>query len=141
MKVRKIRLVIENYKKKKEDGKYLEGIRKIGEEIFEAIELSYSDMDEIPTGYYEIMDLIDEAYDKGDFDEAVDMMYLLAYLCDDISRLKVEAFACMSESTKEIFYFMCLTGVRVGELGVLKWEDIDFKRKLINIRHFLSSQC
>lgn len=41
---------------------------------------------------------------------------------------------------KEMFYFMCLTGVRVGELGALKWEDIDFKRKLINIRHSLSSQ-
>lgn len=136
MKVRKIRLVIENYKKKKEDGKYLEGIRKIGEEIFEAIDLSYSDMDEIPTGYYEIMDLIDEAYDKGDFDEAVDMMYLLAYLCDDISRLKVEAFACMSESTKEAISEGFVTAMRTetddewnmyfdedeGEENV-EWED------------------
>ena len=28
---------------------------------------------------------------------------------------------------KEMFYFMCLTGVRVGELGGMKWSDIDFK--------------
>lgn len=41
---------------------------------------------------------------------------------------------------KEMFYFMCLTGVRVGELGALKWDDIDFKRELIYIRHSLSSQ-
>ena len=41
---------------------------------------------------------------------------------------------------KEMFYFMCLTGVRVGELGALKGEDIDFKKNLIYIRHSLSSQ-
>lgn len=41
---------------------------------------------------------------------------------------------------KEMFYFMCLTGVRVGELGALKWEDIDFENELINIKHSLSSQ-
>lgn len=39
---------------------------------------------------------------------------------------------------KEMFYFMCLTGVRVGELGGLKWEDIDFKRKVISIQRSLS---
>lgn len=39
---------------------------------------------------------------------------------------------------KEMFYFMCLTGVRVGELGGLKWEDIDFERKVIFIRRSLS---
>ena len=35
---------------------------------------------------------------------------------------------------KEMFYFMCLTGVRVGELGGMKWSDIDFKNNLINIK-------
>ena len=39
---------------------------------------------------------------------------------------------------KEMFYFMCLTGVRVGELGGLKWEDIDFNRKVISIKRSLS---
>ena len=41
---------------------------------------------------------------------------------------------------KEMFYFMCLTGVRVGEVGALKWEDIDFRNEQIYIRHSLSSQ-
>lgn len=39
---------------------------------------------------------------------------------------------------KELFYFMCLTGVRVGELGGLKWKDIDFKKKTISIERALS---
>lgn len=39
---------------------------------------------------------------------------------------------------KEMFYFMCLTGVRVGELGGLKWSDIDFSKKTITIRRSLS---
>ena len=43
---------------------------------------------------------------------------------------------------KEMFYFMCLTGVRVGELGGLKWSDIDFSKKIIMIRRSLScSYC
>ena len=29
---------------------------------------------------------------------------------------------------KEMFYFMFLTGVRVGELGGLQWPDIYFTR-------------
>lgn len=64
MKVKKVRLVIEDGRKQKEDSKFLEGVRKIGEEIFEAIDLSYSDMEDVPTGYYEMMDLIDESYDE-----------------------------------------------------------------------------
>ena len=39
---------------------------------------------------------------------------------------------------KEMFYFMCLTGVRVGELGGLKWSDIDFEKKVVNIQRSLS---
>ena len=39
---------------------------------------------------------------------------------------------------KEMFYFMFLTGVRVGELGGLKWTDIDFKKKTISINRSLS---
>ena len=41
---------------------------------------------------------------------------------------------------KEMFFFMCLTGVRVGELGGLCWSDIDFDRKVIRITHSLTSQ-
>ena len=39
---------------------------------------------------------------------------------------------------KEMFYFMLCTGVRVGELGALKWEDIDFKKKVVHVRQSLS---
>ncbi len=39
---------------------------------------------------------------------------------------------------REMFYVMFLTGVRVGELGALCWEDIDFKHKYINVRNSLS---
>ena len=43
---------------------------------------------------------------------------------------------------KETFYFMCLTGVRVGELGGLKWSNIDFDKKVICINRLLSySYC
>ena len=34
---------------------------------------------------------------------------------------------------KEMFYFMCLTGVRVGELGGLQWSDIDFYLPVIDV--------
>lgn len=41
---------------------------------------------------------------------------------------------------KEMFYIMFLTGMRVGEIGGLKWEDIDFKNKCININRSLSCE-
>lgn len=41
---------------------------------------------------------------------------------------------------KEMFYIMFLTGMRIGEVGGLKWEDIDFKNKCININRSLSSE-
>ena len=41
---------------------------------------------------------------------------------------------------KEMFYIMFLTGMRIGEIGGLKWEDIDFKNKCINIKRSLSCQ-
>ena len=40
---------------------------------------------------------------------------------------------------KELFYFMLLTGVRVGEVGGIRWRDIDFTNKIININCALSS--
>ncbi|MBO5238971.1 MAG: site-specific integrase [Lachnospiraceae bacterium] len=38
----------------------------------------------------------------------------------------------------ELFQFMFLTGVRVGELGGLMWSDIDFKNEMIHIKQSLS---
>lgn len=39
---------------------------------------------------------------------------------------------------RELFFFMFLTGVRVGEMGAVKWSDIDFNQKSIRIRRSLS---
>jgi integrase len=39
---------------------------------------------------------------------------------------------------KEMFYIMFLTGMRIGEVGGLKWSDVDFKNKCININRSLS---
>lgn len=41
---------------------------------------------------------------------------------------------------KEMFYVMFLTGMRVGEVGGLRWEDVDFKNKCINVSHSLSCE-
>ena len=41
---------------------------------------------------------------------------------------------------KEMFYIMFLTGMSIGEVGGLKWEDVDFKNKCININRSLSCQ-
>lgn len=38
---------------------------------------------------------------------------------------------------EEMFKFLIFTGVRVGELSAVKWEDIDFERKVIHIRRSL----
>ena len=40
----------------------------------------------------------------------------------------------------EMLYIMLHTGMRVGEVGGLKWEDIDFKNKCIHIKRSLSCQ-
>lgn len=38
--------------------------------------------------------------------------------------------------TEELEYLLCLyTGLRVGELCALKWEDIDFENESIQVRH------
>lgn len=39
---------------------------------------------------------------------------------------------------KELYTFMLLTGVRVGEMGALQWSDVDFDNKFIYIRHSLT---
>ncbi len=39
---------------------------------------------------------------------------------------------------KEMFYIMFLTGMRIGEVGGLKWSDVDFDNKCIHINRSLS---
>ena len=41
---------------------------------------------------------------------------------------------------KEMYYVMLLTGMRVGELGALRWSDIDFEKKETNINSALMVQ-
>lgn len=41
---------------------------------------------------------------------------------------------------KEMFYVMFLTGMRIGEVGALRWSDVDFENKCIYIRHSLSCE-
>ena len=38
---------------------------------------------------------------------------------------------------EELYKFMLLTGLRIGEVGGLQWEDIDFKKKVIHVKHTL----
>ena len=41
---------------------------------------------------------------------------------------------------RELYRFMLCTGVRVGEVGALRWKDIDFENEIIYIRHTLHCQ-
>lgn len=41
---------------------------------------------------------------------------------------------------KEMFHVMFLTGLRIGEVGGLKWEDIDWSKKQINVKRSLCCQ-
>ena len=40
----------------------------------------------------------------------------------------------------EMFYIMLHTGMRIGEVGGRRWEDVDFKNKCIHINRSLSCQ-
>lgn len=41
---------------------------------------------------------------------------------------------------REMFYIMLLTGLRIGEIGGLKWKGVDFKSKCITVQQSLSCQ-
>lgn len=41
---------------------------------------------------------------------------------------------------EEMYKFMLLTGMRIGEVGGLQWEDIDFQGKFIYVKRTLSYQ-
>jgi len=57
-----------------------------------------------------------------------------------LSKQEQKTFLDKIESSfyKELYHFMLLTGVRVGEMGALQWSDIDFENEFINIYHSLT---
>lgn len=51
---------------------------------------------------------------------------------------KIKAYCMNSENTKDIGIALCLyTGMRIGEICALKWEDIDLNKRIIYVRHTL----
>lgn len=61
-----------------------------------------------------------------------------------LSKEEQELFLNKSKSNNdwyyEMFYIMLHTGMRAGEVGGLKWEDVDYENKCIHINRSLSCQ-
>lgn len=123
--VERIQFVIECGKEEKEREKFLEGIQQIGKEIFYAVDSTYPDLVDIPESYRTVLDSIREFFTEGELDDAIDLLYLLASLCDDSARVKMEAFACVSEESKDaILEGFISTSDRVyGILDELEGDD------------------
>lgn len=100
-KVRRIELVMEAAREGQEESHFRHGVELIGNEIFYAVDAVYADMLDDPEMYLLSLVKIRELYQEDELDEAIDLMYMLAALCDYHARIKIEAFACQSEETKE----------------------------------------
>lgn len=81
---------------------------------------------------------------KYDFDFKLDLITLPLIDPKEISifnekeRLKLEKHLSKSQDIKELgIYISLYAGLRIGEACALKWSDIDFESKLINITHTL----
>lgn len=81
---------------------------------------------------------------KYDFDFKLDLITLPLIDPKEISifnekeRLKLEKHLSKSQDIKELgIYISLYAGLRIGEACALKWSDIDFENKLINITHTL----
>lgn len=99
--VRRMELVIEAANEGQEESHFLHGVELIGSEVFYAVDHVYADMLDDPEMYLLSLMKIRELYQEDELDEAIDLMYMLAALCDYHARIKIEAFACQSEETKE----------------------------------------
>lgn len=99
--VRRMELVIETAGEGQEERHFLHGVEVIGSEVFYAVDAAYADMLEDPEVYLLSLMRIKELYQEDELDDAIDLMYLLAALCDSHAKIKMEAFACQSEETKE----------------------------------------
>ncbi len=81
---------------------------------------------------------------KYKFDFALDLISTPKYETDEITilskneRLKLENFCIKSGTFRDIGIIICLnTGIRLGEICALTWNDIDLKNKLITINKSL----
>ena len=51
---------------------------------------------------------------------------------------KIKKYCMNSSNAKDVGILLCLyTGMRIGEICALKWEDIDLNKRTINVRHTL----
>ncbi|WP_341959914.1 site-specific integrase [Planococcus maritimus] len=55
---------------------------------------------------------------------------------------KLKEFLAITKNTRNsndfiIFYTLALTGLRIGELMALRWQDVDLEKKLISVKHTL----
>lgn len=99
--VRRIELVIKAVGEGQEEEHFLHGVELIGSEVFYAVDHIYADMLDDPEMYLLSLMKIRELYQEDELDEAIDLMYMLEALCDYHTRIKIEAFVCQSEETKE----------------------------------------
>lgn len=99
--VRRIEMVIEVANEGQEESHFLHRVELIGSEVFQAVDHVYADMLDDPEMYLLSLMKIRELYQDDELDEAIDLMYMLAALCDYHARIKIASFACQSEETKE----------------------------------------
>lgn len=55
---------------------------------------------------------------------------------------KLKEFLAITKTTRKsddfiVFYTLALTGLRIGELMALRWQDVDLENKLISVNHTL----
>lgn len=65
---------------------------------------------------------------------------LRRFLTKEEQKVFLERTIFRNDWYQEMFYVMFFTGMRIGEVGGLKWKDIDFKNKFIKINRSLSCQ-
>lgn len=65
---------------------------------------------------------------------------LRRFLTKEEQKIFLDRVNFRSDWYLEMFHIMFNSGMRIGEVGGLKWQDIDFKNKCININQSLSCQ-
>ncbi|WDA68450.1 tyrosine-type recombinase/integrase [Lactococcus lactis] len=61
---------------------------------------------------------------------------------DEMKKILSESYSDRRYFRRTMVYeFLFLTGLRIGELLALQWEDIDFENKTLSVRHTLNIQA